>query len=150
MKWLKKRYRNEVGEFDGVIVKILLGVHKGLNGFAGWLQRKMNRFSLRKQKIVLAFFCLLFAGASLYVAVAGFRQRSYSYHQQSISVTPLLKQQDVHAQISFQELTRIHQFKVHIDSLSGEERRQFLAGRPHLMDTVNFLESLYQKEINTK
>jgi hypothetical protein len=150
MKWLKKRYRNEVGEIDARVVKLLLGVRKWLNRFAECLQRKMNHFSVRKQKIALAFYCLSFTSASLYVAVASFNRRSYGYNQQSISITPLLKQQDVHAQISFQELTRIHQFKVHIDSLSGEERRQFLAGRPHLMDTVNFLESLYQKEINTK
>lgn len=150
MKWLKKRYRREVREVDRRIVRILLGIRKGLNRLAGWLQGKMNRISRRKQKIVLAFFCLLFAGASLYVAVASFRQRSYPYQQSSIPVTLLLKQKDVPAQNSLQELLRIHQFKLHIDSLRGEERRRFLVRRPHLMDTLNFLESLYQKQINTK
>jgi hypothetical protein len=150
MKWLKKRYRKEAREVDARVVKLLLGVRKWLNRFAGCLQRKMNHFSLRKQKIALAFYCLSFTGASLYVGVASFNRRSYGYHQQSISVTPLLKEQDAHDKLPFHELTRIHQFKLHIDSLRADERRRFLAARPHLMDTVDFLESLYQKEINSR
>lgn len=150
MKWLRKRYRKEVSAIDARIVKMLLVVRKRLNVFAGYLQRKMNGFSLRKQKMILAFFCFAFAGASIYVAVAGFWKKRYTYHQQSISVTRLIKEPEVHEQLPLQELSRIHQFKLHIDSLSGEERKRLLAARPHLMDTVNFLESLYQKKIKTK
>jgi hypothetical protein len=150
MKWLKKRYPKEVREVDARVVKILLGVRKWLNSFADCLQRNMNRFSLRRQKIVLALFCLAFAGASFCIVLASFRQRSFSYRPQPISVMPLLKEREVPASLPFQELSRIHRFKVHIDSLTTDERRQFFASRPHLMDTINFLESLYQKEINKK
>jgi hypothetical protein len=150
MKWLKKRYPKEVREVDARVVKILLSVRNWLNRFADCLQRKMNRLSFRRQKIVLALFCLAFVGVSFYVVVASFRRRSFSYRHQPILVMPLLKEREVPATLPFQELSRIHRFKVHVDSLSTDERRRFLAGRTHLMDTVNFLESLYQKEINKK
>jgi len=150
MRWFKKRYRKEFREVDARIIKLLIPVRKWLNVFAGCLQEKMARISVRRQKIVLAFFCVSFAGASIYVAVASFRQRSFSYRPQPISVMPLLKEPERLAPLSFQELSRIHRFKVHMDSLTRDGRRRFLDGRPHLMDTVNFLESLYQKQINTK
>jgi len=150
MKWLKKRYRKEVSVIDGRILKVLVAARRQHNWFANYLQRRMNRFSIHKQKMVLVFFCMAFTAASIYVAVASSWNKPFPDHQQSISVTPFLKEPEVREQLPLQELSRIHQFKLHVDSLSGEDRNRLLAAHPHLMDTVNFLESLYQKKIKTK
>jgi hypothetical protein len=151
MKWLRKKHkRKDVGELDPRVIRVLLKFRAGLNTIAERLQIKMNRYSFRMQKILLAGFCFVFVSASTYVAVASLGKRSYGYCPQSISLVPLPEEKAVKTQLLQKELARIHRFKLYIDSLPACERKVLFDNRPHLMDTVNFLESLYQQEIKTK
>jgi hypothetical protein len=53
------------------------------------------------------------------------------------------------------ELERIHAYKRYLDSLSvvqgkGAFLDSFSAVHPHLLDTLNYLETIYQEQLKTK
>lgn len=151
MKWMKRKGgRKDIGLADARIVNHLMRLRKWMDQIAGLLQVKMNQLSFRKQKLLLAGFCLVFVCGSVCVIVESLKKRSYRYGVQPIHVSPLLKERDEHVALPMAELQRIHRFKIYIDSLNEYERKRLLNSRPRLMDTVNFLESLYQEEIKGK
>lgn len=123
----------------------------GLRGFAARLQRETIRYSARKKKVFLLLFCLAFATQSAWVAYTGFQKDTAP----AVSVTPmrfvpLLKEERAFSS-SLKEFQRVHRFKRYVDSLgttpSGQAiRDSLLCRRPHLMDTVIYLESIYNQE----
>lgn len=69
-------------------------------------------------------------------------------------VLPLVKEK-VAPSGDIRQLDRIHRYKAHLDSLAlspaGRLRRDSLLGvRPHLMDTLNYLENLYYEQQKNK
>jgi len=134
-----------------ILVKFLVGINQRLIGLAGHLQKRSGNCSIRIQKIVLVAFCLSFISISVYVAVDGIRSLpNNAYAVKAIKVIPLVEEKAIQPQVSVQELSRIHQFKIYLERLNKKARDSLLLNRPHLMDTLNFLETLYQNQIKSK
>ena len=68
-----------------------------------------------------------------------------------IPIMPLLKEQRIRPVINEREFKRIHSFKVYLDSLQTTSKGKLkfdslLSARPHLTDTINYLENLYYEQ----
>jgi hypothetical protein len=48
--------------------------------------------------------------------------------------------------ISKSEFERIRSLKIYLDTLSGPKKDTLLMMRPHLLDTLTFLENIYLKQ----
>lgn len=133
-----------------VLVKLLVGINQRLRRLADYLQKRSGNYSAHTQKIVLVAFCLTFISISVYVAIDGIRNKpKNAYTVKAIKPVQLIEEKAILPQVSIQELSRIHGFKIYLEHLSKKARDSLLLTRPHLMDTLNFLETLYQNQIKT-
>lgn len=149
MKWFKRRKKNR--ELPQFLAKRLLYFDGKLRVLADLLQKRMVRCSLATQKIWLASFCLLFLTASVCAVIDAVRTKGRAMLPiKRISVMRLAEDTPSLSRVSIVELQKIHRFKVYLDSVSIKTRDSLLSGRPHLLDTLNFLETLYQNEIKMK
>ena len=148
--FLKRKTKSITG--SSIWMNQLVRFNERLVRLAGFLQLKMSACSLKKQKMFLGLFCLLFISASIRVAYCSLtHQGSLHYSVTSIHVIPLLKEapKDKLPNKGV-ELQHIHRFKMYLDSLTKTEggqvlRDSLLRGRPHLIDTLNYLDQLYFK-----
>lgn len=154
MKWLR-RWRREDGHPHLIIEKTLLALNNKLRQAAAFLQKKTAPYSARKMKTILALFCLLFLAGSLTVAVSGFQKEAAFPSVSAMHFIPLLKEDPPPGPVPSKALERVHRFKRYLDSLrfteSGQARRDsLLRARPHLMDTLNYLENIYTNELKNE
>jgi hypothetical protein len=134
-----------------MLVKVLVSINHRLRRLADYLQKRAGSYPARTQKIMLVAFCLTFISISVYVAIEGIRNKAIDgYQVKAIKLIPLVEEKAIQPQVSMQELSRIHGFKVYLEHLSKKARDSLLMNRPHLMDTLNFLETLYQNQIKSK
>ena len=151
MKIIQNKKR-ELKELHPFIMRILLLINDGLKRCAGWLQQKTNAFSIRKQKIILIVFCALFVSESLLVIHQSFRKENAGlYFITPIRPIPLLRQGTIQPSISKDEFSRIHGFKIYLDSLKATSNGKlksdsFLSSRPFLLDTIHYLENIYYEQ----
>lgn len=137
-------------------------VKAGLNRFNGWLinianslQQRTNHFSLRKKKVLLLLFVIVFVAESSIVTIQSFtRKTKSSFTVARIKPIPIEYDKSVAPVITKTEFLRIQRFKNYIDSLStttqGRKRKDsLLDNRPQLMDSVNFLINLYLQQSKT-
>jgi len=148
-----KIFRKKNKELHPYFVRALLRVSNTLKVWAMWLQQKTNAWSSVKRTIILILFCGVFVSGTM-VAVYQSFQKSISapYAVSRIQPVRLLKR-EVHPLISEKEFTRIHRFKVMLDSLQTMDRTKFdslLTLRPHMIDTINLLENLYYEQRKNK
>lgn len=73
------------------------------------------------------------------------------YFISPIRTIPLLKEQRTRPVLNEQEFKRIHGFKIYLDSLQTTARGKLkfdslLSTRPHLTDTINYLENIYYEQ----
>ena len=134
-----------------ILVKVLVSINHQLRRLADYLQKKAGNYSARTQRVMLVAFCLTFISISACVAIAGIRNKAIDgYRVRAIEVIPLVEEKAIQPQVSIQELSKIHEFKVYVECLSKKARDSLLVNRPNLMDTLNFLETLYQNQIKAK
>lgn len=134
-----------------ILVKVIVSINHQLRRLADYLQKKAGNYSARTQRIMLVAFCLTFISISVCVAIAGIRNKATGgYRVRAIKVIPLVEQKTIQPKVSIHELSKIHGFKVYLERLSKKARDSLLMNRPHLMDTLNFLETLYQNQIKSK
>lgn len=144
----RKRKKRRVSP---ILVKFFVGINRRLRRLADNLQKRSGNYSTRTQKIVLSAFCLMFISISIYVAIEGVRNKpNNAYTIKAIKVIPLVEEKTIQPQVSVHELSRIHQFKIYLERLNKKARDSLLLNRPHLMDTLNFLETLYRNQIKSK
>jgi hypothetical protein len=152
--WRKsKRVEKELPSF----LKIgLVKFNQRLIGIANFLQEKTNGYSVKKKKILLLLFVIVFFAETTAVIIQAVKQRSKT----SIAVTriktiPVETTKPAVPLITKTEFLRIQRFKNYIDSLNistqGKKLRySLLHNRPHLMDSVNYLISLYLEQLKNK
>ena len=154
MKWFIKKKKEE-WSVPPFTLRIMLHLNKKLSSLAAWLGQKTVGYSKRKKVTVLFLFCVAFATESFYVVWSSFQRSSVpSYTVTPIRVMPLLKESGPKT-VAIPELKRIHRFKEYLDSVSrsGNGRRwrdSFLTTRPHLMDTILYLEGLYNEQFKNE
>lgn len=115
--------------------------------FANYLQRKSNKMSSRTKKIFLCIFCCAVICECTSIAIKSFNKRT-AYVFPSMVVKNLPEPKDLKADkiISKSEFERIRRLKFYLDTLSGPKKDTLLMMRPHLLDTLNYLENIYLKQ----
>ena len=130
--------------------------NRKLIALAGLLQKKTNRYSPARKKILLLLFTTVFVAASTLVTMHAIRAvQVRPLPLTRIKMPPVEKGQGPTPVVTTSSFLRIRRFKDFIDSLgttaAGAKRRDsLLSGRPLLMDSVNFLINLYLKQFKTK
>src|SRR5665213_652957 len=148
MKLFRKQKRKQ-RELPPFLIRQLLYLNNKLHVFAAWLQQKTNGVSSKKIKILFLVFCLIFLSVSIIVMYQSFKKDNTNLHFISpIPIMPLLKEQRIRPVINEREFKRIHSYKVYLDSLQKTTKGKLkfdslLSMRPHLTDTINYLENLY-------
>lgn len=150
MKWLKKKQK-EPGPLPPIVARLTVCINERVRKCADLLQQKTNRLSKIKLKWMLFLFCALCIGGSVYAILSGLHPKKKSFVVTPIRVLPLVKENGSRPAITNTELTKIHRFKKYLDSLSTTAdgkalRDSFLSSHPHLMDTILYLESLFQQQ----
>lgn len=123
--------------------------------WADFMRRKTESLSCKWVKYCLLLFCLVSLGCSLYLVVRSFRgSGKTSLHVTSIDVpvnTTKTGEEETSRflTITKAEFQRIERFKRYLDSLGGSQngkrlRKNILLSRPGLMDSIRFVEKLYQ------
>ncbi len=147
MKIFRKKKDKELHPF---ITRQLMRINQKLLRYAGYLQQKTNHYSRRKRIIFLFLICLLFVTESSVVIIRSLQKNDTV----SITVAPIRiiappADNLIHPVFSESEYRRIERFKHYLDT-NKTFRDSILASRPHLMDTLNFLQKIYKTKENGK
>ena len=151
MKLFRKQKRKQ-RELPTFLIRQLLYLNNKLHVFAALLQQKTNGFSSKKIKILFLAFCLIFLSVSIMVMYQSFKKDNKNlYFISPIRIIPLLKEQRIRPVINEREFKRIHGFKIYLDSLQTTAKGKLkfdslVSTRPHLTDTINYLEDLYYEQ----
>jgi hypothetical protein len=128
--------------------------HQRLKALATYLGSKMAGYTVKKQKTLLVLFCLVLISISvLTVTRSLLKKNQLPLMITPISTIPPVKEPEhSHIPVPTKELTRIHLFHQYLDSLKGTSegkriRDSLLKGRPHLLDTLIYLENLYVEQV---
>jgi hypothetical protein len=151
--------KSEQGNGDSFQNKVAAGIVQKcikvqLQG-ADFMRRKTEGLSCKWVKFCLLLFCLVSLGCSLYLVLGSFHgSGKTSLHVTSIDVPVNATKTGEEETLRFltitkAELERIERFKRYLDSLGGSEngkrlRSNILLSRPRLMDSIRFVEKLYQ------
>ncbi len=127
-----------------VVEHFLTGINAALVSLANYLQRKSNKMSSRAKKIFLCIFC---CSAIFECTVVVLR----SFHNRSPFIFPVITVKNLRGMrefkagkiISESEFEKIQKIKFYIDTLSGPKKDSLLMSRPHLLDTLIYLENIY-------
>lgn len=151
--WRKNKADRELPSF---ITSGLSRLQKWLIGMANFLQRKTNRYSVKKKKLLLLLFTIVFLTESSIVTIQSLRRRNIKpVAIDRIKTIPIENNSSDVKVITREELQKIKRFKNYIDSLhttvQGEKfSDSLLHDRPHLMDSINFLINLFSEQSKTK
>jgi hypothetical protein len=140
VKLFKRKKDKELHPF---ISRLLMRLNQRLLQCANFLQQKTNRYSRRKRIIFLFLICLVFVTESTVVVVKSLQRNDSTF----ITVAPIrfIKPAPVnHTVFPGSEYKKIEQFKHLLDS-NKSFRDSIVAVRPHLMDTLNYLQKIYKK-----
>lgn len=148
MKWRK---RKEARPLPSWISRTLTFINQAVRRWADCLQQRTNGLSHTRLKWMLYLFCALYTGSSIYVIVTSLRPGNKKpFIVTPIHVLPLVKETNRPPILTPKELYNIHQFNEYLDSLNHTKNGKalwdsFLLQRPHLLDTLSYLEQLYQQ-----
>jgi hypothetical protein len=147
MKLFRRKKNKELHPF---IVRQLMRINQKLLQYANYLQQKTNGYSRRKRIVLLFLLCLVFVTESSVVIIRSLHKNNMA----SITITPIRiitppPDNPSHPVFSESEYRRIENFKRYLDS-NKIFRDSILVSRPHLMDTLNFLQKIYKKNENGK
>jgi len=114
---------------------------------ADMLQRKTDCMPVRRKKLLLVLFCVVFTGFSLQAIIHAFTEKAKPVvarasmprvqHEKETPVLPF---------ISKQEFERIEKFKQQIYALPKPVYDSFMQARPKLVDSIVEIEHYYQSQ----
>jgi hypothetical protein len=147
MKIFRKKRDKELSPF---IVKLLIRINRKLVQWGIYLQSKTDKYSKNKKKVFLVVFCLIFLTAGTLVIIDSFQKDNVAlYTVAPIRIIPITNEQNTAPQFTKDQYKRIEQFRHYLDS-NVIYRDSLLEARPHLMDTLNYLQKIYKQNENGK
>jgi hypothetical protein len=115
---------------------------------ADCLQQKTNVYSSLTKKVGLFIFCGLFLGSSVYVAVHAFNHSITKPLQIQAMPKPVIIPERLQVvPITKSEYERVERYKGQILSFPKTQYDSLLLARPHLMDSIQLFENLYQSQL---
>jgi hypothetical protein len=162
MVQFKNKKKKKVSEQLGVRTQLIEGIVyrciKWQSDMAVWMQKKTQRFSHGDKLAILIAFVIITGGYCIHLTV-----RSIIENQRnSFSIIPIKTPSNLSKTgddskiessiITKSEYEKIHGFKKYMDSLKLSATGKglydgIIAGRPRLMDSVQYIEKLYQSQI---
>lgn len=126
-----------------------------LQRWADFMQRFIERLSRNGKLIILSLFCLTAGSLSLYLIVSSvISRKASSFNVIHLKIPSYVdKSGDENAKavvtITKTEFEKIQRFRIYMDSLTRspagrKAHDSILDQRPHLMDSIFFLVSIYQ------
>lgn len=154
MKLWRKRKKAD-RELPSFVKTGLESFNGKLIDIANSLQQKTNGYSVRKKKVLLALFVVVFATGCFVVTIQSINMGNKTISVSRIKTLPIQNEENYTPIIIKSEFLRIQRFKNYADSLNTTRagrkiRDSLLRNRPHLMDSVNFLINLYLEQQKTK
>jgi hypothetical protein len=145
---MKKNKNKTELELPLFIQKILEDLNRKILALSNYLQEKTDIYSVGKKKFFLILFCFIVACECSILIFCSVRNNDYFYYTVSpIKALPLLKQRITYPMLSDKELKQIQDFKFYMDTLSVKERDSLFNIRPHLSDSIEMVEAIYQKQL---
>ena len=147
--------KNAEKELPSFLKTGLCRFNNRLISIADSLQQRTNHYSLRKKKVLLLLFVIVFLTESGVVTIQSIKGKNKTLVKVSrIKTIPVESNEEHTPQITKAEFLKIQTFKNYIDSLStSTEGRKLkdslLHNRPQLMDSVNFLINLFLEQSKT-
>ncbi|MDQ2753709.1 MAG: hypothetical protein M3R72_11870 [Bacteroidota bacterium] len=147
MKIFKKKKEKELSPF---IVKLLMFINRKLVQGSTHLQKKTEKYSKNKKKVFLMLFCFVFVSESTLIVINSFQKNNIAlYTIAPIKIPRLTNGQNINPELTNGEFKRIEQFRHYLDS-NVIFRDSVLTSRPHLIDTLNYLQQIYKQNENGK
>ena len=148
----REKKSEEQKELKPFLHRWLLHLDGWLHQVAAGLQAKTTPYSPQKMKRLLAGFCLLVSCLSGYFIIESVEENFSAFTITPIHTMPILKSSRVKPLIGEREGARIHRYKRYLDSLSGVQGKgafldSFRAVHPNFLDTLDYLENLYQQQL---
>ncbi|MFL5738918.1 MAG: hypothetical protein ACJ75B_01770 [Flavisolibacter sp.] len=135
--------------------KRLANIDEKLNRLSGFLTLKTSLVSKRRKMMVLILFCGVWSCYSTVLIIENLKAHEHFRRPASIQFLPLHRTSVPRPFMTEKEFQNIHHFKLILDSLhSGSKQKtkidDLLLRRPHLLDSLQYLEQLYQNQIKNK
>jgi hypothetical protein len=152
---LWRRNKKTGNELPSFIKAELIRFNERLINIANFLQQKTNNYSLRRKKILLILFVIVFVTESGVVMIQSIKRKNKTpIDINRIKTIPVESSEQSTLRITKTEFLKIEKFKSYIDRLNATTqgkkiRDSFLHNRPHLMDSVNYLVNLYLEQSKT-
>lgn len=156
MKLFPKKRKSEGEPKTNALSKgIQAGYKRIQSGWANWMMRRTENFSLRTWLLLLILFVISTSTYSVYLAVSAIKWKGES----AITIIPVKKPRHVTGTeetakdalgVSEIEYRRIKKFRLYMDSLEQSPSGKILydsitSHRPGLMDSVRFIENYYKQ-----
>lgn len=156
-----KRKKSKQSEMHAVWHQWATAIEKRQRKCSDYLNNKAEKYSKRYKQICLVLFCLLAGGCSFYIAIRAIENPSGKLMIEKMSVPKYAMEDDtVSAFLPTPVLTEkqyhnIQQFKKYMNSLQitkvGKIKHDsIMKTRPGLMDSIDFIEKVYQQQIKTR
>jgi len=155
-----KRTRDQKVEFPLAVKNFALSTNNKLHKFSDYLQRKTNHLSTNTKRVYLFLFCLLFGSTSVCVCIKAITNKENTLKIHPIAVSGFSSEinDEIIAEepvITQKEMMHIEEFKNYMDSLKQSDTGKYLydsiiSARPHLIDSILFLEKMYQIQSSKK
>ncbi len=156
----KRRKNIEERITPAALKNIADAISNRMHKCSDYLQKRTERLSIQTKKSGLFIFCLLFGSISICVIIKSFtdRKNTFSIHPITVPFNANKSNDDLPSEqiiISKKEFHRIELFKHYMDSLQKSLTGKYLFdsimnARPHLMDSILFLENIYQVQSSKK
>lgn len=125
---------------------------------AAYLNHKAEKYSRRCKQICLALFCLFAGGSSINIAIRAFENPSGKVMIEKMSFPKYVRGGDSISTfdpvpvLTEKQYRNIQRFKKYMDSLQTSKAGKIkfdsiMKARPGLMDSVDFIEQVYRKEV---
>ena len=147
MKIFKKKKEKDLSPF---ILKILMLIDRKLVQCGIYLQKKTEKYSKNKKKVVLMAFCFVFVTESTLIVINSFQKNNIAFYTIApIKIPRLTNGQNINPELTNDEFKRIERFRHFLDS-NVIFRDSILTVRPLLTDTLNYLRQIYKQNENGK
>jgi hypothetical protein len=142
------------------LIRIGEGLNKRLHTYADYLQKRTERLSIKRKRLGLFVFCLLFGVISICIVIKSFTNNKNIFLVHPITLPAIIHKSDndllsAQPSISEKEFHRIELFKSYMDSLQKSETGRYVydsinKARPHLIDSILLLENMYEIQSSKK
>lgn len=148
MLWKRKKGERRSEAKPMLVTRMAIWLNNQLIKWAAYLQQKTMQCSLKKLTVLAIVFCFASISFSTYIIISSLGETSPLFRVTPIQAMPLANKSLPPQVITEEEYLRFRRLKLSLDSLAKSSSGKvlydsLLKERPHLLDTLKFLENIY-------